>query len=172
LTVGVRTERDGDAAAIRAVNDAAFCGPVEGGIVDAIRGTDRWIDGGSLVAVDGDTIVGHVLLSEGDLVGADGESRRIWMLGPVAVMPARQRQGIGGALIRTAIELATDRHRPVICLLGHATYYPRFGFEPARAIGIEPPRPWRDANWMALRLPDWTPDWRGTAHFPPAFPDD
>ena len=168
----VRAEREGDAAAIRAVNDAAFGGPKEGGIVDAIRATDRGIDGGSMVAVDGDTIVGHVLLSEGDLVGADGETRRIWMLGPIAVVPARQRQGIGAALMQAAIDLATDRRQPVICLLGHATYYPRFGFEPGRAIGIEPPRPWRDENWMALRLRDWAPGWQGTAHFAPAFPDD
>jgi hypothetical protein len=41
-----------------------------------------------------------------------------------------------------------------------------------RAIGIEPPRPWRDANWLALRLPAWDPELHGTAHFAPAFPED
>lgn len=169
----IRPERAGEADAIRAVNDAAFGGSVEGRIVDDIRGTDRWIDGGSLVAEDPTSaIVGHLLLSEGDLVRDDGSVRRIWMLGPVAVLPPRQRQGIGSALMKQAIGLAVSRAQPVICLLGHASYYPRFGFEPARSIGIEPPRPWRDANWMALRLPAWVPDLRGTAHFPPAFPDD
>lgn len=140
--------------------------------MDRVRGTARWIDGGSIVAEDGaGAIVGHVLLSEGDLV-ADGVARRIWMLGPVAVAPAQQRRGIGTALMRAAIALATERGKPVICLLGHASYYPRFGFEPARAIGIEPPRPWSDANWLALRLPAWEPGLRGTAHFPPPFPED
>ena len=94
------------------------------------------------------------------------------MLGPVAVVPAQQRRGIGTALMRAAIALATERGQPVICLLGHASYYPRFGFEPARAIGIEPPRAWKDANWLALRLQAWDPALRGTAHFPPAFPED
>jgi putative acetyltransferase len=94
------------------------------------------------------------------------------MLGPVAVRPDRQRRGIGSALMRAAIGFATARHQPLICLLGHADYYPRFGFEPARAIGIEPPHPWREANWMALRLPDWSAKVRGTARFPPAFPDE
>jgi predicted N-acetyltransferase YhbS len=62
LEVALRPEHLGDAEAIRGVNDAAFGGPLEGGIVDAIRGTDRWIDGGSLVALDGDgRVVGHVL---------------------------------------------------------------------------------------------------------------
>lgn len=171
--VRVRVERADDADTIRAVNDAAFGGTVEGRIVDDIRGTDRCIESGSLVAEDGDgAILGHLLLSEGDLVGADGTTRRIWMLGPIAVAPDRQRQGIGTALMHAAIDLATERGQPVICLLGHATYYPRFGFVPARSIGIEPPRPWSDEHWMALRLPAWEPSLRGTARYPPAFPDD
>jgi len=171
--ITIRPETPGQADAIRAVNDAAFDGPVESRIVDAIRGTDRWIDGGSLVAVDLDGLpVGHLLLSLGDLVAPDGAVRRIWMVGPVAVAPERQRRGIGGALMRAAIALATERREPLLCLLGHADYYPRFGFEPARAIGIEPPRPWPNVNWMALRLPDWDPSLRGVARFAPPFPGD
>jgi putative acetyltransferase len=171
--VTIRPEQDGDADAIRAANDAAFDGTVEGRIVDEIRGTDRWIEVGSLVAEDSEgRILGHLLLSEGDLVGADGATRRIWMLGPLAVLPEHQREGIGSALMNAAIALATERDQPVICLLGHASYYPRFGFEPARSIGIEPPRPWSDEHWMAIRLPAWEPSLRGTARYPPAFPDD
>ena len=172
--VSIRTEGPGDAFAIRRVNSAAFGGPVEGRIVDDIRGTDRWIEGGSLVAVDdAGSIVGHLLVSEGDLIGSDGRVvRRIWMVGPVAVQPSEQRRGIGSALMRAAIALATERRQPVLCLLGHADYYPRFGFEPTRGIGIEPPRPWADANWLALRLPAWDPSVRGTARFPPAFRTD
>jgi predicted N-acetyltransferase YhbS len=170
--VTIRPEQPGEAEAVRAVNDAAFGTLHEGQIVDDLRGTDRWIEGGSLVAADGNgRLVGHVLLSEGDLDLEAGGLRRIWMVGPVAVVPDRQRQGIGSALMRAAIALATERDEPVLCLLGHADYYPRFGFEPARAIGIEAPRPWRDANWLALRLPAWTPEVRGIARFPPAFPD-
>jgi putative acetyltransferase len=170
--VHVRPERPEDVDRIRQINDEAFGGPSESAIVDGIRGTDRWIDCGSLVAEAGDgALVGHLLLSEGDLVANDDEIRRIWMVGPVAVVPEHQRRGVGGALMRAAIDLATERGEPVLCLLGHATYYPRFGFEPARSIGIEAPRPWRDANWMALRLPTWDPLVRGLARFPPAFPD-
>jgi putative acetyltransferase len=169
----IRPERAGDADAIRALNDAAFGGTVEGRIVDDLRGTERWIEGGSLVAEDGTgRIIGHVLLSIGDLVGANGAVRRIWMLGPIAVAPDRQKEGIGSALMKRAIGIAAERAQPVICLLGHASYYPRFGFESARGIGIEPPRPWRDESWLALRLPAWDPTLRGTARFPPAFPDD
>jgi putative acetyltransferase len=172
-SVRVRTERPGEESRVRAVNDAAFGGPTEGGIVDAIRGTDRWIAGGSLVAEStAGEIIGHLLMSEGDLASRDGRVRRIWMVGPVAVVPEWQRRGVGARLMRAAIELAVERGLPVLCLLGHATYYPRFGFEPARAIGIEPPRPWGDENWLALRLPGWTPEITGTASYPSAFPLD
>ena len=173
LGITVRTERAGEEDAIRAVNDAAFGEPVEGRIVDDLRGTDRWIEGGSLVAQDtAGRIVGHLLLSEGELQSDAAPLRRIWMVGPVAVLPEVQRLGVGAALMRAAIELATLRGQPVLCLLGHASYYPRFGFVPARSLGIDPPRPWPDANWMALRLPGWTPELQGVARFPPAFPDD
>jgi putative acetyltransferase len=170
IQVALGTEQPGDEAAIRRVNDAAFGGPLEGGIVNAIRGTDRWIDGGSLIAMDGESrVVGHLLLSEGDLVAAGGSVRRIWMVGPVAVLPAVQGQGIGAALMGAAIQLAMERAQPVLCLVGHAAYYPRFGFEPARALGIEPPEPWADANWLALRLPAWDASVRGLARYPAAF---
>ncbi len=172
--VVIRAERPGDSAAIRTVNEAAFGGPIEAQIVDDIRGTDRWIDGGSIVAeTAAGSIVGHLLLSEGDLVAADGAFiRRIWMVGPVAVLPDHQRQGVGSALMNACIAYATERGQPVLVLLGHANYYPRFGFGPARSIGIEAPRPWGDPNWMALRLPAWDQSLQGVAHFPPVFPED
>jgi putative acetyltransferase len=171
--VTVRAERPGDAPDIRALNDAVFGGPIEGQIVDDIRNTAHWIDGGSIVAQDRTgAVVGHLLLSRGELDREDGSVVPIWMVGPVAVRPDLQRRGIGSALMNAAISFASERGQPVLCLLGHADYSPRFGFEPARGIGIDPPRPWRDANWMALRLPAWTPELRGMGRFAPAFPDD
>ncbi len=75
--------------------------------------------------------------------------------------------------MRRAIGAAVGRAEPLIALLGHEDYYPRFGFEPARALGLEPPAAaWGDRHWMALRLPAWTPDLRGIVHFPPAYPLD
>jgi predicted N-acetyltransferase YhbS len=166
----IRAERTGDAAGIRDVHDAAFGGPAEGAIVDGIRGTERWIPDGSIVAESADgRLVGHLLISRGDLVVPDGGSLPIWLIGPVAVHPSRQRQGIGTALMDRAIELAVERGQPALCLLGHAGFYRRFGFEPARPLGIEPPRPWADEYWLALRLPTWTDAVHGTVRYPPAF---
>jgi putative acetyltransferase len=160
----------GDAAAIRRIHDVAFDGPVEGRIVDVLRGSQWSIAGGSLVAGAENDLVGHVLLSRGDLVDASGQAWPVGVIGPVGVLPERQGHGIGAGLMRAAIEVAKERELPLIALLGHATYYPRFGFEPARAIGIEPPRPWPDDHWLALRLPGWKPELEGTVRYPPAFP--
>jgi putative acetyltransferase len=171
--VRIRAERTDDADAIRRVHDAAFGGTVEGRIVDDLRGTEWSIAGGSLVAIDErEEVVGHVLLTRGELVDAEGGTQAIGVIGPVGVLPGWQGHGIGAGLMRAAIELAKSRSLPLVALLGHATYYPRFGFEPARAIGIEPPRPWPDESWLALRLAGWTPELRGTVHYPPAFPVD
>jgi predicted N-acetyltransferase YhbS len=166
----IRPERAGDEAAIRAVNDAAFGGPLEGGIVDGIRGTDRWVEGGSLVAeAPGGRLLGHLLISRGDLVGDEGAIAPIWLIGPVAVLPEHQREGIGTELMERAIALAIEHEQPALGLLGHAAFYGRFGFRPARALGIEPPRPWPDEHWLVLPLPARGPSFRGTVLYPQAF---
>jgi putative acetyltransferase len=172
--VRVRPERPTDAEHIRRVHDAAFGGLTEGRIVDDLRCTPQGIEGGSLVAEDpGDgRVVGHLLISRGTLERRDRSSRDIWAVGPVGVLPERQGEGIGAALMHAAIALATRRAQPLLCLVGHAGYYPRFGFEPARAIGLDAPSAWPDANWQALRLPAWMPDLRGRVRFPPAFPEE
>ncbi len=171
--IRIRPEAPGDAEAIRALTDAAFVPSTEEGrIVDALRlEAEAWVPDLSLVAVDeaDDRIVGHTVTSRGTLHGDDGSVRPILGLGPISVAPDRQGQGIGGALIGATVARATAAGWPVIVLLGHATYYPRFGFEPARALGIEPQQPWGDAHWMALRLPAWTADLRGTMRYPAAF---
>ncbi|MFN8518976.1 MAG: N-acetyltransferase [Chloroflexota bacterium] len=168
----IGAERPEDVPIIRALHEAAFGTPLEAALVDALRASDHWIEGASLVARDdAGRIVGHVLLSVGWLIAEDGSARPIWMLGPLGVDPTHQGQGVGSALMHAAIALATEHRQPVVCLLGHDTYYPRFGFEPARALGILPPNPdWADAHWMALRLPAWTPDIRGVARYAPPFP--
>jgi len=170
LVVTVRPERAADIDAIRALHDAVFGQPDEGQIVDGVRGSADAIEGGSLVALDGKgTVVGHLLASRGAIVGADGTERQVWMLGPFAVRADVQGRGVGARLMREQINLATRRGVPLICLLGAASYYPRFGFQPARSMGIEPPEPWPDDHWQALKLPAYTDELRGRARYPAPF---
>jgi predicted N-acetyltransferase YhbS len=171
LAVSVRLELPGDAPGIRAVELAAFTGPEEADIVDRIRreAPDGWH---SLVAVDGDgRIVGHLLLTPCRVEDDDGRQvARVLAIGPVAVLPEVQFRGVGSALMAAAAGLALARAVPALVLLGQPAYYPRFGFEPARGIGLEPPAAaWPDAAWMARRLPAWTEDMRGTVRYQEAF---
>ncbi|MEP7379969.1 MAG: N-acetyltransferase [Chloroflexota bacterium] len=170
LAVTVRPERPEDRDAIRALHDLVFDEPDEGLIVEGIRGSADAIEGGSLVAHDGNgAVIGHLLASRGVIVGEDGVERQVWMLGPFAVRADVQGRGVGARLMREQINLATRRGVPLICLLGEADYYPRFGFQPARSMGIEPPQPWADEHWMALKLPSYSAELRGRARYAAPF---
>jgi putative acetyltransferase len=171
LPVSIRLEIPGDGPGVRAVELAAFVGPEEADIVDRIRreAPDGWH---SLVAVGPHgRIVGHLLLSPCPVEDEDGLAvARVLAVGPVAVHPEVQSRGVGSALMTAALGLAVARAVPALVLLGHPSYYPRFGFEPARAVGLEPPAAaWPDAAWMARRLPAWTDEMRGTVRYPEAF---
>ena len=70
--------------------------------------------------------------------------------------------------MRAALAAAAETDAGLVVLVGHPGYYPRFGFEPARALGLE--CKWDlDEPWMALRLPRYDPGLRGLVRYPPAF---
>jgi len=128
--IHVREERPEDVVSIREVNRRAFGQDQEGNIVDALRSNGAVLL--SLVAMQDDQVVGHVLYSPISVGSATGAA-----LGPMAVVPEFQRQGVGGTLIETGNRIIKDRGYPFIIVLGHAEYYPRFGFVPARSRGIQ-----------------------------------
>jgi putative acetyltransferase len=145
----VRHERADDAAAVRKVNLAAFGGAAEADVVDALRANCS--DLLSLVAVDEGQVIGHVLFSPAVIEGS-GTVRHGMGLAPVAVQPARQRQGVGSALIRAGISELKERGCPFIVVLGHAGYYPRFGFVEASRYGIRSEWDVPDEAFMILPL--------------------
>jgi putative acetyltransferase len=169
----IRPEQPVEADEIRALNQAAFGRPGEAQLVDNLRSSAGvFIPELSLVAVEpGGRIVGHLLISWVDLVDdVTGTTRRVLSVAPLAVLPEFQRQGIGAALMAAGIAAADARKEPMLVLIGHPWYYPRFGFEPARTFGVEPPDPnWRDEFWMIRRLAAWDPGIRGRVVYPPAF---
>ena len=81
----------------------------------------------SLVAeVDG-AVVGHALFSQRTIRLVDADVPAV-SLGPIAVLPAYQRQGVGGTLIAEGHRVAAAKGCTVCYLIGHATYYPRSGY--------------------------------------------
>ena len=141
MTATIRPERVGDRSAIQGVVAAAFDGHPhsdgsEPGIVDALRADgDLAI---SLVAEEGGAIVGHVAFSPVSV--SDGSE---WWagLGPVAVDPARQGEGIGTALIERGLDLLRDRGAAGCVVLGDPAYYARFGFAHDPALTYPGPPP-------------------------------
>src|SRR6185295_11664228 len=147
----IRPESARDAKAIFAVVTAAFGQDGEARLVDALRGTQWWIPELSLVAEEDGEVVGHVLFSRVEV--RDGEvTRPALALAPVAVVPPRQSSGIGSRLIREGLARARDLGEAVVIVLGHATYYPRFGFVRAIPQGIRYPGPVNDASFMVAEL--------------------
>ena len=146
MSFEIRDERPDDVAAIRDVNRQAFGQDQEGNIVDALRSNGAAML--SLVATLDGRVVGHIMfspISVGDtLTGA--------ALGPMAVLPEHQRQGASGKLIEAGIQKLKDAGCPFITVLGHAHYYPRFGFKPASSFGIKCEWEVPDEAFMVLVL--------------------
>ena len=161
----VRQERPEDAAAIRRVHEAAFGQPAEADLVDALRAAGDLVPELCLVAERGGEVVGHIAFSRARLDSGD----TVLALAPVGVLPEHQGAGVGSALNRAALERAAATDYPLVVVLGHAAYYPRFGFEPAAPLGVLAPFAVPDENWMALQLPAYRPDARGTLRYAAAF---
>jgi putative acetyltransferase len=164
--VNLRPERPADFDAIRALHLAAFApSEFEADIADDLRRAHDHVPDLCLVAIDDTTILGHVMLSH-----ARVGDEPVLALGPIGVDPAHQQQGIGSALMHEAIERASRTEYPLIALLGHPAYYPRFGFRPAEATyGITTHYDAQPEAWMALALPAYAPHIRGAFHYAPAF---
>jgi putative acetyltransferase len=128
----IRLERPEDASQVRIVNERAFEQPTEANIVDRLRQTCA--ASLSLVAED-DGVVGHILFTP---VAIEHAGRRVLGMGlaPMAVLPERQRQGLGSELVRRGLEILRERGCPFVVVVGHPEYYPRFGFEPASRHGL------------------------------------
>jgi len=168
--VVIRPEREADHPAIADVVRAAFVRhPDEvASFVEGIRASEQFVPELALVAEDASGVIAHVMLS---WVGVDGGSRtRILNLTPMSVRPDRQGVGVGSSLIREALGRAEGAREPAVMVEGIPTYYPRFGFERASALGFVAPHPKTpDEAFMVKRLPGYSPDLAGRIVYPAAF---
>lgn len=162
----VRLETEADRAAIRALHEAAFDTPAEADLVDALRREARPLV--SLVALEDNELVGHIAFSPATLDSDPG--LRIAGLGPMAVLPARQREGIGGALIEAGLAQCRTAGFAAAIVLGHPGYYPRFGFAPASRFGLDCEYDVPDEVFMARELePGALAGCAGRIRYHPAF---
>ena len=129
MRIEIREEQAADIAAIREVNRRAFGQDQEADIVDAVRA--QGAASLSLVATIDQRVVGHIMYSPVDIGPVIGCG-----LGPMAVLPEYQRRRIGSRLVEAGNRHLKDVGCPFIVVLGHADFYPRFGFKPARPQGV------------------------------------
>lgn len=132
----IRTEKKEDIDAVRQIHLAAFGGREdESRLADRIRESAGFVPELSLVAETSGRIEGHMLISIAELVdGQDVEDTLV--LAPIGVLPEAQGRGIGSELIREGIRRAGQLGYKLIFLIGHPSYYPRFGFKPAVDSGL------------------------------------
>lgn len=90
-------------------------------------------------------------------------------LAPMAVRPDRQGRGVGSALVEGALRLAEEHGAPLVVVLGHAAFYPRFGFVPAGRHGIVAPWPVPDEVYLVRPLAADDPAIRGLVRYPACF---
>jgi putative acetyltransferase len=166
----IRPARAEDAEAIDSVIHAAFAATEFGhqGEADLVRMIGA--DGDTLVSLVGErdgAIAGHVMFSRMD-VEADGTPLVAAGLAPVSVVPELQGQGIGDALIRAGLEELRAQGVAISLVLGHADYYPRFGYSPDLAARFA--SPFAGPHFMAMML-DSGAAWPlgGRADYAPAF---
>ena len=165
----VRPETKIDHAAIHEVNALAFGREDESRLVDALRRSADFIPEVSLVAVRDGHVVGHILFTPIVVETLHGAVSAL-ALAPMAVRPEFQNQGIGSELVRKGLEECRRLGHKIIIVVGHPKYYPRFGFSPARAKGLELPFPAPDEAFMALELvPGALHGISGIVKYPPAF---
>jgi putative acetyltransferase len=162
----IRSERPRDVGGIRHVNRTAFDSIVEADIVEALRTQAQPFV--SLVAVHADDVIGHIAFSPVTL--ASHPDVPIAALAPMAVLPSRQRAGIGSLLVRAGLDECARLGFVAVVVLGHAEYYPRFGFVRASTFGLSSEFDVPDDVFMALELQPGTLGQRhGVVRYHPAF---
>jgi putative acetyltransferase len=166
MTIVIRPETLADHAAVAEVNRLAFGQDEEADLVTALR--DSGHVSISLVAEVEGRIVGHILFGPLTIATNRGAVAAL-SLAPMAVTPARQRQGIGCRLIEEGLRRCREAGHKIVIVVGHPDYYPRFGFSTNLAATLLSPFAGSPA-WMALELvPGALHGVKGTVKYPAPF---
>lgn len=150
LTIRKTTEADRDS--IYKVESQAFGYDKEAKLVDCLLDDPTAEPRLSLLALEGDEPVGHILFTAGRI---DGSDLRVSLLAPLSVVPSAQGKGVGGKLIDAGLKLLADMDVELVFVLGHPTYYPKSGFIPAHTYGLKAPYPIPEKHadaWMVQAL--------------------
>lgn len=169
--IHIRPEQPEDIPAVHLLNVQAFETPDEADLVDRLReDVDPFI---SLVAVDdsldGGEVIGHILFTSVTIEPAVLD-RRLCGLAPMAVLPERQRQGVGSLLVEAGLSASHAAGFHAAVVLGHPEFYPRFGFKPASTRGLTSRYAVRPEYFMVVELVEGgLQGVHGQVHYHPIF---
>ena len=145
----VRPEDPDDYAAIAAVNRAAFGGNEEATLVELLR-KDGLIIASAVAINDSGEVVGHILFSPATILAGNNELK-VASLAPMAVVPGFQCRGVGSMLVQHGLEACRQAGYRAVIVVGHPSYYPRFGFSHGLVAGLANPFTATEA-FMGLEL--------------------
>lgn len=155
---------------IRAFETAEFSDKDEHNLVNRLRLSPHFDPDLSLVAEVNKQIVGHILFTRVQIRQKINQTIQSWALAPVSVAPDFQGRGIGGALIKEGHDVLRRKGHTSVILLGHSSYYPRFGYRPASQWGLKAPFEVPDENFMAIELVNGAlHNSAGTVEYPAEF---
>ena len=138
--------------------------PPEVGLFEALWAAGDAIPEFSFTALTDGGVVGHVTASRAT-VAADP----VVAVGPIGVLPDHQGIGIGSALMEALLAAADAADVPLIALLGAPEYYRRFGFRPAKELGVTPPEPEWGEGFQVRPLNAYTESVAGRFQYASAF---
>lgn len=164
--IEIRRETEEDYPAVFRVNELAFESDGEPNLVEQLRAKPHV----SLVAAEGEKVVGHIFFSDARIEAADGSETRTTSLAPMAVLPKYQNQGIGSKLVEAGLKACAEEGRDAVFVLGHKDYYPKFGFEIAAGKGFSCQFEVPDEHFMVIELKEGALAGKsGKIMYPPEF---
>ena len=152
--MSIRRASKSDLESVLSVESKAFGNHKEADLVEGLLRDPSAMPLLSLIAINGDNAIGHILFTKVTFEGSD-DSVSMVLLAPLAVIPDAQKQGVGGELVKEGLRLLTESGVDLVFVLGHPDYYPRYGFKPAGAHGFEAPYPIPEEHanaWMVQEL--------------------
>lgn len=167
LMLDFASETDNQRANIRSCLVDAFGETKVADLVETIRNSPNFIPELSLVALEKGDVLGHILFSR---VVIEAPQIPALALAPLAVIPQRQRQGIGSKLVQAGLSKCQELDQTIVLVVGDPHYYRRFGFQTASKFGLQSSLPFPDEVFMALELkPDALMNVSGTVLYPAYF---
>lgn len=150
--ITIREEIKADQEAVFNINEQAFGRKEEALLVDRLRDSTAFIPALSLVAIYENKLIGHILFTRISITAAGQREATALALAPLAVLPEYQKIGAGTLLVEKGLAKAARLGYNAVIVLGHAHYYPRFGFVPAEKWNITAPFEVPAAAFMGKEL--------------------